>query len=62
MSEWIKCDSCPAQAKFLLRGINGELTFCGHHKNKFKEGLDKWAFDFIELDRKEESFQLEKVE
>jgi hypothetical protein len=62
MSEWIKCDVCPAQAKHLVRSTNGELTFCGHHYNNNKESLDKWAFEMIELNKTEESPQLEKAE
>lgn len=63
MSEWVKCDACPAQAKYLARGTSGELSFCAHHKNKNSETLDKWAFEMIELDKKEEALpQLEKVE
>lgn len=53
---WIKCDaSCPAQAKHLIKSINGELYFCGHHLNKYKEPIDKWAFEIIELDKVEET-------
>lgn len=59
---WIKCDACPAQAKYLARGTSGELYFCGHHRNKISEGLDNWAYEIIELDRKEETPQLEKEE
>ena len=44
MTEWIKCDTCSAQAKFLARSTNGELTFCGHHYNEKLEALDKWAY------------------
>ena len=62
MSEWIKCDSCSAQSKFLARSTSGELYFCGHHRNKFSETLDKWAYEIIELDRKEETPELEKEE
>lgn len=58
MSEWIKCDSCPAQAQWLARGTEGELAFCTHHRNKNLETLDKWAFEMIELNKKEESPQL----
>ncbi len=58
MTEWIKCDSCPAQAQWLARGTEGELSFCTHHRNKNSETLDKWAFEMIELNKKEESPQL----
>ena len=62
MSEWIKCDVCPAQSMHLVRGTSGELTFCGHHYNKDKEALDKWGYEMIELNKKEEVPQLEKAE
>ncbi|NCW88842.1 MAG: hypothetical protein EBV71_08175 [Chitinophagia bacterium] len=51
--EWIKCDSCSARAVWLARGTNGELTFCGHHLNKNKAGLDSWAYEIIELGKEE---------
>ena len=59
-SEWIKCDSCSAQALHLARGTSGELYFCGHHRNKYSETLDKWAYEIIELERKEEVPNIEK--
>lgn len=62
MSEWTKCDVCPAQAMHLVRGTSGELTFCGHHYNKDKEALDKWGYEMVELNKKEEVPQLEKAE
>ncbi len=62
MSEWIKCDQCSAQAKWLARSTSGELAFCGHHRNKNSETLDKWAYEMIELDKTEEVPQLEKAE
>ena len=55
---WIKCDSCSAQSKYLARGTSGELYFCGHHRNKFSETLDKWAFEIIEYGKVEETPQL----
>lgn len=61
-SNWIKCDSCSAQALWLGRGTNGELYFCGHHKNKYSEALDKWAFEIIELNKVEETPKLETEE
>ena len=42
LSRWIKCDQCSAQAMWLAKGVEGELYFCGHHKNKNFEVLDKW--------------------
>jgi len=62
LTRWIKCDSCSAQALWLARGTSGELYFCGHHKNKYSETIDKWAYEIVDLDKKEETPQLEKEE
>jgi hypothetical protein len=61
MSEWIKCDQCSAQAQWLARSTSGELAFCGHHRNKNSETLDKWAYEMIELNKKEEAPQLTEM-
>jgi hypothetical protein len=42
-----RCDRCNAQAFILAKGIQGELYFCGHHYNKYKENVDSWAFEVI---------------
>lgn len=42
-----RCDRCGAQAFVLAKGINGELYFCGHHYNKFKDGINSWSFEII---------------
>jgi hypothetical protein len=47
---------------YLIKLVDGELAFCGHHYNKNKEGLDKVAFETIELNKTEEVPQLEKAE
>jgi hypothetical protein len=60
---WVGCDACAtAQALYLVKMINGELYFCGHHYNKNKQALDKQAFEVIELNKTEEVPQLEKAE
>jgi len=60
---WVGCDACAtAQALYLVKMINGELYFCGHHYNKNKKVLDKQAFEVIELNKTEEVPQLEKAE
>jgi hypothetical protein len=60
---WIGCDnSCPAQAMYMVKLIDGELAFCGHHYAKNKEALDKDAYEVIELNKTEEVPQLEKAE
>lgn len=63
MSEWIPCDRCgnSAQAKWLIKLVDGDLYFCGHHKNKFDEALAKVSYEMIELDKVEELL-LEKAE
>jgi hypothetical protein len=58
LNRWIKCDSCSAQALWLARGTSGELYFCGHQKNKYSETIDKWAYEIVDLDKKEEVPQL----
>ena len=63
LSRWIGCDQCSsAQAMYLVKLVEGELAFCGHHYNKNKEGLDKVAFEIIELNKTEDLPQLEKAE
>lgn len=60
MSEWIKCDQCPAQAKWLAKGLSGDLYFCGHHYNNNSGALAKWAYEMIELNKVEETPILEE--
>jgi hypothetical protein len=43
-----RCDRCQAQAFVLVKGINGELIFCGHHFTKHEEALYDWAYDIID--------------
>lgn len=53
-TEWLltardRCDSCNAQAYVLVKGIAGELLFCGHHYNKANgEKLQAFAFEVID--------------
>jgi hypothetical protein len=55
LTRWIACDACStAQAKWLIKLVEGELFFCGHHKNKFEDGLAKVSYEMIELDKIEE--------
>lgn len=61
MSEWVGCDVCPAQALYLVRSTSGELAFCGHHYNENKKGLDSWAYEMIELNKKEETPKLTEM-
>jgi hypothetical protein len=59
MTEWIGCDKCSiAQALYLVKLVEGELYFCGHHFNSYKQGLDKVAYEVIELNKVEETPQL----
>lgn len=60
LNEWIACDKCQsAQALYLIKLLNGELYFCGHHYNEFKGALDKASYEIVELNKTE---QLEKAE
>ena len=63
LTRWIGCDQCgTAQAMYLIKLVDGELYFCGHHYNKNKEALDKVSFEMIELNKIEEVPQLETAE
>jgi len=63
LNEWIGCDQCgSAQALYLVKLMDGELAFCGHHYNKNKAGLDKVSYEVIELNKQEEPNELEKAE
>ena len=63
LTKWIACDQCnSAQDLYLVKLMDGELAFCGHHFNKNKEALDKVSYEIVELDRKEAVPQLEKEE
>jgi hypothetical protein len=64
LTNWIGCDSsCPAQAMYMVKLIDGELAFCGHHYTKHKGALDEKAYEVIELNKMEEAIpQLETAE
>ena len=62
LNTWIACYQCNiAQAMYLIKLVDGELYFCGHHYNKNKEALDKVAFEMIELNKIEEVPQLTEM-
>ena len=58
------CDQCSvARAAYLIKLLDGELSFCAHHYNKHNEALDKKAYEVIELNKTEEAAPiLEKAE
>jgi hypothetical protein len=60
MTQWIGCDKCNSvvPAMYLVKMVNGELAFCGHHFNKFKISLDKIAYEVVQLNKKEETPKL----
>ena len=43
-----RCDRCSAQALVLVRGVAGELQFCGHHYNKYSEKLSDFAYEIVD--------------
>lgn len=60
--EWIlspqdRCDSCSAEALVRVKGVSGELFFCGHHYNKIMDdavGYEKMmAFMYEILDERD---------
>ena len=64
--EWIlgpidRCDSCSAEALVNVKGVSGDLLFCGHHYNKImndKIGYEKMmAFMYEIIDEREKLIQ-----
>lgn len=43
-----RCDSCSAEALVLVKGVTGELMFCGHHYNKNEAALVNFAYEVID--------------
>jgi hypothetical protein len=43
-----RCDRCSAQAFVIVKGLSGELFFCGHHFAEHEEALYNWAYDIID--------------
>ena len=63
LTRWIGCDQCgSAQAMYLVKLMDGELAFCGHHFAKNKEALDKVSYEIVELNKVEETPQITKEE
>jgi hypothetical protein len=56
LNAWINCDRCgqATQAKWLIKLVDGELAFCGHHYNEYKDKLTAISFEIIELGKTEE--------
>ena len=47
-----RCDSCGSQAYVLVKGVNGELLFCGHHYKKNEKALAEFAYEIIDERKK----------
>jgi hypothetical protein len=43
-----RCDQCYAEALVLVKGVTGELMFCGHHYAKNEAGLANFAYEVID--------------
>lgn len=43
-----RCDQCSAEALVLVKGVAGELMFCGHHYNKNEAALVNFAYEVID--------------
>jgi hypothetical protein len=50
-----RCDQCSAEALVLVKGVTGELMFCGHHYKLNEEALSKFAYETI--DERDKLFQ-----
>ena len=62
VKEWVlnandRCDRCSAQALVQIKGVSGELLFCGHHYNKIMNdpvGYEKMmSFGYEIIDERE---------
>lgn len=56
-----RCDSCSAEALVRVKGVSGELYFCGHHYNKIMDNPDGYekmmAFMYEVLDERDKLIQ-----
>ena len=43
-----RCDRCRAQAFILVKGVSGELYFCGHHYAANEQALIKFSYEIID--------------
>lgn len=43
-----RCDQCSAEALVWVKGVSGELMFCGHHYNKNEKALNTFAYEVID--------------
>ena len=44
-----RCDAdCDAQARVLVKGLEGELLFCGHHYAKHEEKLIEFSYEIVD--------------
>ena len=55
-----RCDQCSAEALVLIKGVNGELMFCGHHYDRNEAALVNFAYEVIdERDKLKENNKLQ---
>jgi hypothetical protein len=43
-----RCDQCSAEALVLVKGVTGELMFCGHHYNQNEAALANFTYETID--------------
>lgn len=43
-----RCDSCGSEAFVLVKMINGELLFCGHHYMKNQKALNSQSYEIVD--------------
>lgn len=54
LTKFDRCDSCGAQAYVWVKGMSGELMFCGHHFGKImsdpsgEKAMNDFAFEIID--------------
>ena len=52
LSPSTRCDRCSAEALVLVKGVSGELMFCGHHYAKNEIALIKFSYEIIDERKK----------
>ena len=43
-----RCDSCGAQAFVMVKLLNGNLMFCGHHYSKHSDKLNSQSYEIVD--------------
>lgn len=62
-----RCDRCGGQAFVLVRGVSGELMFCGHHYKKIinnpvaNEKLNSFAYEINDETERLREYERDRI-